>query len=56
MTVQECTRLIITGLSRRQRKVVMSATGKLGRFIKLIAPGMMDNMALTSLKNEVKPH
>ena len=56
MTVKECARLIITGLSRHQREVVMSAKGKLGSSIKLIAPGMMENMALASLKNEVKPH
>ena len=43
MTVQEFARLIITGLSRHQREVVMSATGKLGRFIKLIALGMVEN-------------
>ena len=55
-TEQECARLIITGLSRHQREVVMSAKGKLGSSIKLIAPGMMENMALASLKNEVKPH
>ena len=54
--MKECARLIITGLSRHQREVVMSAKGKLGSSIKLIAPGMMENMALASLKNEVKPH
>ena len=56
MTVKECARLIITGLSRHQREVVMSAKGKLGRFIKLMAPDMVKNMALAALKNEVKPH
>ena len=34
MTVQECARLIITGLS---------ATGMLALFIKLIPPGMVEN-------------
>lgn len=43
MTVQECARLIITGLSRHQREVVMSATGMLDLFIKLIATGMVEN-------------
>lgn len=42
-TEQECTRLIITGLSLHQREVVMSATGMLDRFIKLIPPGMVEN-------------
>lgn len=43
MTEQECARLIITRLSRHQREVVMSSTGMLDRFIKLIAPGMVEN-------------
>lgn len=37
MTVAECARLILDGLKRRQREVVMTGKGKLGRFIKLIA-------------------
>jgi short-subunit dehydrogenase len=56
MSVQECARLIIGGMDRRQREVVMTARGKLGRFMKLIAPGMVENMALAALKDEVKPH
>ena len=30
--------------------------GKLGRFLKLIAPGVVENMALAALKDDVKPH
>lgn len=56
MTVDECARLIIDGMDRRDREVVMTARGKLGRFMKLIAPGMVENMALAALKDEVKPH
>jgi hypothetical protein len=54
--VQECARLIIEGMERRQREVVMTAKGKLGRFIKLIAPGVVENMALAVLKDEARPH
>jgi len=56
MSVEECARLIIEGMNRRAREVVMTSKGKLGRFVKLIAPGAVENMALAALKDEVKPH
>ncbi len=56
MSVEECAHLIIRGMDRRQREVVMTTKGKLGRFIKLLAPGVVENMALAALKDEVRPH
>lgn len=56
MSVEECARLIIEGMDRRDREVVMTAKGKLGRFIKLLAPGVVENMALKVLKDEARPH
>ena len=56
MPVQECARLIIGGMNRGQREVVMTAKGKLGRFVKLVAPAVVEGMALAALKDEVKPH
>jgi short-subunit dehydrogenase len=56
MTVEECARLVIDGMERRRREVVMTAKGKLGRFMKLLAPGLVENMALAALKNDVRPH
>ena len=56
MSVPECARLIIDGMNRRQREVVMTARGKFGRFMKLLAPGLVENMALAALKDKVKPH
>jgi NAD(P)-dependent dehydrogenase (short-subunit alcohol dehydrogenase family) len=56
MTVQECARLIVDGMERRRREVVMTARGKLGRFMKLLAPGLVEKMALAALKDEVRPH
>ena len=55
MSVQECARLIIDGMDARQREVVMTARGKLGRFLKLIAPGLVEKMAMAALKDDVKP-
>ena len=43
------------GMDARQREVVMGAKGKVGRFAKLIAPGMVENMALAALKEDVRP-
>ncbi len=56
MSVEECARLIIDGMNARQREVVMTAQGKVGRFLKLIAPGVVEQLALKALKNEVRPH
>lgn len=55
MPVEECAGLIIAGMAARQREVVMSAKGKLGRWLKLIAPGLVEKMALAALKDDVKP-
>ncbi len=56
MPVEQCAALIIAGMNRRQREVVMTLKGKLGRFLKLIAPGMVENMALAAVVDELKPH
>lgn len=55
MTVEECARLIIEGMDARAREVVMTAKGKLGRFLKLLAPGVVEDMALKVLKDEARP-
>jgi short-subunit dehydrogenase len=55
MSVQQCARLIVQGMERRQREIVMTARGKLGRFLKLIVPGLIDRMALAALKEDVRP-
>jgi len=56
MSVEECARLIVAGMNRREREVVMTARGKLGRFVKLVAPGLIESMALAALKDDVRPH
>jgi short-subunit dehydrogenase len=50
MSVEECARLIVDGTEARKRDIVMSAKGKLGRWLKLIAPSMVDRLALKALK------
>ncbi|NJS37497.1 MAG: hypothetical protein HC765_15605 [Brachymonas sp.] len=50
MTVEECARLIVDGMAARKREVVMTGKGKLARWLKLIAPNVVDNLARNALR------
>jgi short-subunit dehydrogenase len=56
MPVEECAGLIIKGMDERAREVVMTAKGKLGRLLKLLLPGVIENMALAAVADDQKPH
>jgi len=45
MTARECALLIAAGMERRERLVIGSSRGKIGRFLKLVWPKKMDNIA-----------
>lgn len=45
MSASECTRLIVNAINTRKREEVMTLKGKLGQWLKLIAPGVIDGMA-----------
>jgi short-subunit dehydrogenase len=45
MTVETCAQLILLAAEQRKRELVMTWRGKLGAWLKLIAPGLVDNMA-----------
>jgi len=49
MSVEECAGLIVSAMRLRKREEVMSIKGKLGRWIKLIAPAKLDSMARAAL-------
>jgi short-subunit dehydrogenase len=55
MSVETCARLIIEGTEARTRDVVMTAKGKLGRWLKLLAPGLVDRLALKALNQHARP-
>lgn len=55
MPVEECAALIIDGMQRRRREVVMSAKGKLGRWLKLLAPGLVEKIALAAVAEQQRP-
>jgi short-subunit dehydrogenase len=50
MSAEECARLMARAVERRQRLLVMSLRGKLGRFVRLIAPGLIDRIALRAVQ------
>ena len=52
MSVEECAGLIVSAMRSRKREAVMSAKGKLGRWMKLIAPVKVDAMARAALAKE----
>ncbi|MGT2494489.1 hypothetical protein ACU4GD_38630 [Cupriavidus basilensis] len=50
MTAQECARQMLGATAARKRELVMTARGRLGRRLRLLAPRMVENMALKALK------
>jgi short-subunit dehydrogenase len=50
MSAEECARLLVRAMERRQRMLVMTAVGKLGRWAKLVAPGLVDRMAAQAVR------
>lgn len=52
MPVEQCARLILDGMRRRRREVVMTARARFGLWLKLIAPAKVDAMARAALARE----
>jgi hypothetical protein len=50
MDVHTCVAQIVRALERRERELVMTARAKVGLFLKLVAPGLVDRMALKAMK------
>jgi short-subunit dehydrogenase len=49
MSAGECARLIAEAMAERRRELIMTAKGKLGQWIKLVAPSLVDRIALAAL-------
>jgi NAD(P)-dependent dehydrogenase (short-subunit alcohol dehydrogenase family) len=45
MPVERCVAIMLKAIARREREVVMTAKAKVGLWLKLIAPGVVDKMA-----------
>jgi hypothetical protein len=41
---------VVKAMEKRQRMLVMSFKGKIGRWAKLVAPGLVDRMAAESVR------
>jgi short-subunit dehydrogenase len=52
MTSEQCARLIRGAMQRRQRLLVTSLRGKLGRALKAFAPGLVDRLAARAIRNK----
>ncbi len=51
MSVETCAGLVVSAMTKRKREVVMTLRGKLGQWIKLIAPGVVDQVASQAIKS-----
>ncbi|HET7291133.1 MAG TPA: SDR family oxidoreductase [Vicinamibacteria bacterium] len=50
MSAERCAELIVEAMERRRRLAVLSLRGKLGRFVRLLAPGLIDRIALRAVR------
>jgi short-subunit dehydrogenase len=50
MTAAECAARIVRAIEKRERLVLMSTRGKLGRWLKLLAPTMIDRIAARAIR------
>jgi hypothetical protein len=50
MGVAECARIIVKAVASRKREVVMTARGKIGLWLKLVAPELIDRIARRAIE------
>ena len=50
MTPEECARQIIAAMASRRRELIMTLRGKVGAWIKLVAPGVVDRIARRAIE------
>jgi len=50
MTTEECARITLKAITARKREEVMTLRGKLGQWLKLIAPGLVDRIAAKAIE------
>jgi short-subunit dehydrogenase len=49
MTAEECAALMVRAMAARRRMLITSRRGKLGRFLKFFAPGLIDRIAARAI-------
>ncbi len=55
MTVEKCVDLMMPAIAKRKRELVMTLKGRLGLWLKLIAPGLVDSIALKAVSKKKQP-
>jgi short-subunit dehydrogenase len=50
MSAEDCARRIVRAIARREREVVMTARGKMGLWLKLLAPSLVDRIARRAIE------
>jgi short-subunit dehydrogenase len=50
MTAEECARRIVRAIEKRQRLALLSTRGKWGRWLKLLAPSLIDRIAAKAIR------
>ena len=50
MSVEDCARRIVAAIEGREREVVMTARGKMGLWLKLLAPALVDRIARRAIE------
>jgi short-subunit dehydrogenase len=50
MSAADCARRIVKAMERREREVVMTARGKIGVWLKLVAPSLIDRIAKRAIE------
>lgn len=56
MSVEACVRQMLPVIAGRRRELVMTAKGRLARWLKLIAPGLVDQLARKALSRDAPGH
>ena len=51
MSAERCADLILRAAARRKRELILSARGRLGQWIKLVAPSVVDRMAERAMRH-----
>ena len=52
MTAERCAELMVTAMERRRRLLLMSARARAGRWMKLLAPGLVDRIAARAIRRK----
>ena len=53
MTAEECARRIVRAMEKRQRLLITSTRGRLGRWVRLFAPRVIDSVARRAIRRGI---